>query len=92
LYAFNINLNAYRNQIDAFTVENKYPTTNTFQQTNKIFRKHKIEQYVSFSKIRFTINNNLFSTRYNSTRKKIKSRFSLDMGLKAIQKEGELFF
>jgi hypothetical protein len=35
LYAFNINLNAYRNQIDGFTVENKYPTTNTFQQTNK---------------------------------------------------------
>ncbi|NDC31807.1 MAG: TonB-dependent receptor, partial [Bacteroidetes bacterium] len=30
LYTFNINLNAYRNQIDAFTIENKYPTIHTF--------------------------------------------------------------
>lgn len=29
-FSFNINLNGYRNQINAFTVQNKYPVANTF--------------------------------------------------------------
>lgn len=96
LYAFNINLNAYRNQIDAFTVENKYPTTHTFSAD-------KQEIYSGNIKL-----NNTFHFRKNIDvqltaiylapdiipQGKIKSRFSLDLGLKkAIQKgKGELFF
>lgn len=95
-YAFNINLNAYRNQIDAFTVENKYPTTHTFSAD-------KQEIYSGNIKL-----NNTFHFRKNIDvqltaiylapdiipQGKIKSRFSLDLGLKkAIQKgKGELFF
>gem|GEM_PF-5845373 len=29
-YGFNLNVTGYRNQIDAFTVLNRYPTLNTF--------------------------------------------------------------
>jgi len=96
LYAFNINLNAYRNQIDAFTVENKYPITHLFSAVMQ-------EAYSGNIKL-----NNTFHFRKNIDAQltaiylapdiipqgKIKSRFSLDLGLKkAIQKgKGELFF
>lgn len=96
LYAFNINLNAYRNQIDAFTVENKYPTTHTFSAD-------KQEIYSGNIKLNHTLHfpKNIdlqLSTIYLAPdiipQGKIKSRFSLDLGLKkAIQKgKGELFF
>lgn len=96
LYSFNINLNGYRNQIDAFTVVNKYPTKNTFSA-------HQQEIYSGNIKM-----NNTFHFPKNIDAQitaiylapdiipqgKIKSRFSLDVGLKkAIQKgKGELFF
>jgi outer membrane receptor protein involved in Fe transport len=95
LYAFNINLNAYRNQIDAFSVKNKYPTTH-------IFSADKQEIYSGNIKL-----NNTFHFPKNIDAQltaiylapdiipqgKIKSRFSLDFGIKkAIQKgKGELF-
>ena len=96
LYSFNINLNAYRNQIDAFTVENKYPKTHSFSA-------YKQEIYSGNLKL-----NNTFHFPKNIDAQltaiylapdiipqgKIKSRFSLDLGLKtAIQKgKGEVFF
>ncbi len=96
LYSFNINLNAYRNIIDAFTVINKYPATH-------IFSADKQEIYSGNLKL-----NNIFHFPKNIDvqltaiylapdiipQGKIKSRFSLDLGLKkAIQKaKGELFF
>ena len=95
LYSFNINLNAYRNQIDAFTVENKYPTLH-------LFSAYKQEAFSGNIKL-----NNTFHFPKNIDAQltaiylapdiipqgKIKSRFSLDFGLKkAIQKgKGELF-
>jgi outer membrane receptor protein involved in Fe transport len=96
LYAFNINLNAYRNQIDAFTVENKYPTTNTFSADKQEIYSGNIKLNNTFH---FPKNVDLqLTTIYLAPdiipQGKIKSRFSLDLGLKkAIQKgKGELFF
>jgi outer membrane receptor protein involved in Fe transport len=48
LYSFNINLNGYRNQIDAFTVENKYPTTNTFSADQQKIYSGNIKMSNSF--------------------------------------------
>ena len=95
-YSFNINLNAYRNQIDAFTVENKYPSTH-------LFTANKQEIYSGNIKL-----NNTFRLPENIDAQltviylapdiipqgKIKARFSVDLGLKkAIQNgKGELFF
>ena len=95
-YSFNINLNAYRNQIDAFTVENKYPSTH-------LFTANKQEIYSGNIKL-----NNAFRLPENIDAQltviylapdiipqgKIKARFSVDLGLKkAIQNgKGELFF
>lgn len=94
-YSFNLNLNGYHNQIDAFTVENKYPVLHTFSA-------EKQEIYSGTIKL-----NNTFHLPHNFNAQltaiylapdiipqgKIDSRFSLDFGLKkAIQKgKGELF-
>jgi outer membrane receptor protein involved in Fe transport len=96
LYAFNINLNAYRNQIDAFTVENKYPSTHLFSaDKQEIFSGNlKLNNTFHFSKnidLQLTA---IYLAPDIIPQGKIKSRFSLDFGLKkAIQKgKGELFF
>lgn len=96
LYAFNINLNAYRNQIDAFTVENKYPNTHLFSaDKQEIFSGNlKLNNTFHFSKnidLQLTA---IYLAPDIIPQGKIKSRFSLDFGLKkAIQKgKGELFF
>jgi outer membrane receptor protein involved in Fe transport len=96
LYSFNINLNGYRNQIDAFTVVNKYPLTNTFSADQQEIYSGNIKMNNSFH-----FPNNIdaqITAIYLAPdiipQGKIKSRFSLDLGLKkAIQKgKGELFF
>lgn len=96
LYSFNINLNAYLNQIDAFTVENKYPTTHTFSaDKQEMFSGNlKLNNTFHFPK---NINAQLTAIYLAPDvipQGKIKSRFSLDLGLKkAIQNgKGELFF
>ena len=96
LYTFNINLNAYRNQIDAFTVENKYPTTHTFNAVQQEIYSGNIKLNNTFH---FPKNIDVQLTAIYLApdiipQGKIKSRFSLDLGLKkAIQKgKGELFF
>lgn len=96
LYAFNINLNAYRNQIDAFTVENKYPTTHTFSaDKQEIFSGNiKLNNTFHFPKNIDAQLTAIYLAPDIIPQGKIKSRFSLDLGLKkAIQKgKGELFF
>ncbi len=93
-HKFNINLNVYKNQLDAFTIENKYPTLHSFS-ANK--------QEIISGNLKF---NNTFQFSQNIAAQlmaiylapdiipqgKIKSRFSLDLGLKkTIQKgKGEL--
>ena len=96
LYAFNINLNVYKNQIDAFTVENKYPTAHTFSADKQEIYSGNIKLNNTFH---FPKNIDVqLTTIYLAPdiipQGKIKSRFSLDFGLKkAIQKgKGELFF
>lgn len=96
LYAFNINFNAYRNQIDAFTVENKYPTTHTFSADKQELFSGNIKWNNTFH---FPKNIDVQLTAIYLApdiipQGKINSRFSLDFGLKKnIQKgKGELFF
>ncbi|MEI6882161.1 MAG: TonB-dependent receptor, partial [Bacteroidota bacterium] len=96
LYAFNINLNAYRNQIDAFTVENKYPTTHTFNAVQQeIYSGNiKLNNTLHFRKSIDVQLTAIYLAPDIIPQGKIKSRFSLDLGLKkAIQEgKGELFF
>ncbi|OCB76046.1 TonB-dependent receptor domain-containing protein [Flavobacterium crassostreae] len=94
-YSFNVNLNAYRNQIDAFRVENKYPTTHLFsaeQQT--IFSGNvKLNNNFHFSKNIEAQLTAIYLAPDIIPQGKIQSRFSLDAGVKkTIQKgKGELF-
>jgi outer membrane receptor protein involved in Fe transport len=95
-YSFNLNLNGYRNQINAFSVVNLYPTTNTFSaaqqeifsgniKLNNLFHLPKgVEAQVTA----------IYLAPDIIPQGKIASRFSIDMGMKkAIQKgKGELFF
>jgi len=96
LYSFNINLNGYRNQIDAFTVVNKYPTINTFSAEKQEIYSGNIKMNNTFH-----FPNNIdaqITAIYLAPdiipQGKIKSRFSLDVGLKkAVQNgKGEWFF
>jgi len=94
-YSFNLNLNGYHNQINAFSVENKYPVPNTFSAA--------IQEIIS-GNIKL---NNTFHLPKNFDAQltaiylapdiipqgKIAQRFSLDFGIKkSLQKgKGELF-
>jgi outer membrane receptor protein involved in Fe transport len=95
-YAFNINLNAYQNKIKAFDIINKYPVTHTFAaDEQKIFSGNiKTNSTFHFAKktdAQITI---IYLAPDIIPQGKIKSRFSLDVGVKkAIQQgKGELFF
>jgi len=96
LYSFNINLNAYRNQIDAFKIENKYPTTHIFSaDKQEIFSGNiKLNNTFHFPKNIDAQLTAIYLAPDIIPQGIIKSRFSLDLGLKkAIQKgKGELFF
>jgi outer membrane receptor protein involved in Fe transport len=96
LYSFNVNLNAYRNQIDGFTIENKYPTPHFFSADQQaIFSGNlKLNSAFHFSKSIDAQLTAIYLAPDIIPQGQIKSRFSLDFGVKkAIQKEkGELFF
>ncbi len=95
-YSLNLNGNIYRNQIDAFTIENLYPVPHTFSMNKQTAFSGNIK-----------LNNNFhlpknFELQVMAVylapdiipQGKINQRFSLDAGLKKpIQKgKGELFF
>ncbi|MBL7880275.1 MAG: TonB-dependent receptor [Chryseobacterium gambrini] len=96
LYSFNINGNLYRNQIDAFTVTNLYPTPNYFsaEMQKAISGNVKFNNTFKFS--------NGFDAQLTAVylapdiipQGKIGSRFSMDLGVKkSIQNgKGEIFF
>ncbi len=95
-YSFDLNLNGYHNQIDAFTVENLYPAPNTFMaDKQEIFSGNAKWN----SKFKFSEN---FSGQLTAIylapdiipQGKIQARFTLDMGLKKVIQDGngELFF
>jgi outer membrane receptor protein involved in Fe transport len=90
-YSSNLNLNAYYNQISAFTVQNLYPEPNTFSAA---------KQDVFSGNIKW--NNTLHLTKKVDAQVtaiylapdiipqgKIKSRFSIDLGLKKSVQNGK---
>ena len=94
-FSFNINLNGYRNRIDAFTVENLYPVANTFTaQKQEIFSGNaKLNTIFHLPK-----NFNLQATFIYLApdiipQGKIAARCSLDFGIKKSihNDKGELF-
>lgn len=95
-YSFNINVNAYKNQIDGFTVVNKYPSTNTFSAAKQeIFSGNiKLNNTFHFAKNVDAQLTAIYLAPDIIPQGKIHARFSLDIGVKkAIQKaKGELFF
>lgn len=95
-YTLNINANAYKNQIDAFTVTNLYPSENIFSAekqnitsgtlkfNNSFHFTHKLDAQLTASYLAPDI----------IPQGKVKGMFSLDLGLKkSIQNgKGEIFF
>ncbi len=96
VYSFNMNVNAYRNQIDAFTIENKYPTSHLFRAEKQVIfsGNMKLNNTFHFSKTIDAQLTAIYLAPDIIPQGKIKARFSLDLGLKkTIQKgNGELFF
>ncbi len=94
-YSFNLNVNVYRNQINAFTVVNKYPITHTFSAAkaemisgnlklnNKFRLPKKYEAQVTATYLAPDI----------VPQGKINARFSVDLGIRrTIQNgKGEVF-
>jgi outer membrane receptor protein involved in Fe transport len=94
-FSLNLNVNGYHNQIDSFTVENKYPVPDTFTAP-----KQEIFSWNAKVNSLFRLSDG-FEAQLMATylapdiipQGKIDWRFSLDVGIKkAIQKgKGELF-
>jgi outer membrane receptor protein involved in Fe transport len=95
-YNLNLNLNAYRNQINAFTVLNLYPVPNTFSaaQDHIISGNLKLNQNFKFKKSFYAQLTATYLARDIIPQGEIGARFSLDLGLKKGFKNGkdELFF
>jgi outer membrane receptor protein involved in Fe transport len=95
-YNLNLNLNAYRNQINAFTVLNLYPVPNTFSaaQDHIISGNLKLNQNFKFQKSFYAQLTATYLARDIIPQGEIGARFSLDLGLKKGFKNGkdELFF
>ncbi len=95
LFSFNINLNAYRNQINAFTVQNKYPVAHSFSAAQqKIFSGNfKFNTTFHLSKNLDAQLTAVYLAPDIIPQGKIKSRFSIDAGAKrSVQKgKGEIF-
>lgn len=96
VYSFNINGNLYRNQINAFTVQNLYPEPNTFSADRQtaISGNLKLSNTFRFPNGWNTQLTAIYLAPDLIPQGKILSRFSLDAGLKkSVQKgKGELFF
>ncbi len=95
VYSFNLNLNGYKNQINAFSVTNKYPVIHVFSADKQTITSGNIKLNNTF---RFLKNVDAQLTAIYLApdiipQGKIKSRFSLDMGVKKSIKNGrgELF-
>lgn len=94
--SFNTNVNVYRNIIDAFTVESKYPVPSIYTATKEQFTSGNIKLNGIFhlpkqTDIQIT---GIYLAPDIIPQGKIGTRFSVDMGIKKqIQKsKGELFF
>ena len=95
-YSFNLNLNGYHNQINAFSVENKYPVPNTFSADKQeiISGNIKLNNTFHLPKKFDAQLTTIYLAPDIIPQGKIAQRFSLDFGIKkSLQKgKGELFF
>lgn len=96
VFSFNTNVNIYRNIIDAFTVQNKYPVVSTYtagkeKLTSGNIKLNGIFHLPKQTDIQIT---SIYLAPDIIPQGKIGTRFSVDMGIKKqIQKsKGELFF
>ena len=96
VFSFNSNVNIYRNIIDAFTVQNKYPVVSTYTANKETFTSGNVKLNGIFhlpkqTDIQVT---SIYLAPDIIPQGKIGTRFSVDMGIKKqIQKsKGELFF
>lgn len=90
-FSFNLNINGYYNSIDAFTVENKYPESNTFTaDKQEIFSGNtKINSIFHLPKnldIQATF---IYLAPDIIPQGKISQRFSLDLGIKKTIQNGK---
>lgn len=94
-YSFNLNINAYHNQINAFTVENKYPVPNTFTANKQeiISGNLKLNNTFHLPKKFDAQLTAIYLAPDIIPQGKIAQRFSLDFGIKKIIQKGngELF-
>ena len=94
-FSFNLNLNGYHNRIEAFTVDNKYPVTNTFTaDKQEIFSGNAKLNTIFHLPKNFDIQvTAIYLAPDIIPQGTIAQRFSLDLGIKkTIQKgKGELF-
>lgn len=95
-YSVNLNANGYRNQINAFSIENLYPVPHTFSaEEQRIYSGNiKLNNTFHFPKGLDAALTAVYLAPDIIPQGKMDARFSLDLGLKkAIQKgKGELFF
>ena len=93
-YSFNLNLNGYHNQINAFSVENKYPVINTFTADKQeiISGNIKLNNTFHLPKNFDAQLTAIYLAPDIIPQGKIAQRFSLDLGIKkSLQKgKGEL--
>lgn len=90
-FSANLNINVYRNQIDAFTVENLYPTPHTFSAEKQEIYSGNAKLNLSF-KIPKWFEAQLTAMYFAPDiipQGKIKSRFSLDFGIKKTIQDGK---
>lgn len=94
-YSFNLNLNGYHNQIDAFSVVNKYPVPNRFTASKQeiISGNIKLNNTFHLPKNIDAQVTAIYLAPDIIPQGKIAQRFSIDVGLKkSLQKgKGELF-
>ncbi|MCA0428237.1 MAG: TonB-dependent receptor family protein [Bacteroidetes bacterium] len=94
-YSFNLNFNGYHNQINAFSVENKYPVPNTFSADKQeiISGSIKLNNTFHLPKNFDAQLTAIYLAPDIMPQGKIAQRFSLDLGIKkSLQKgKGELF-
>ncbi|MFT3910462.1 MAG: outer membrane beta-barrel family protein [Ferruginibacter sp.] len=95
IYSFNVNGNIYRNQINAFTVQNLYPQPTVFSdaQQTAVSGNIKLNNVFHLAKAMDAQLTAVYLAPDIIPQGKIASRFSIDMGIKkTIQKgKGELF-
>jgi outer membrane receptor protein involved in Fe transport len=88
--SFNLNVNAYRNQINAFSVNNLYPVPNTFSaaQQDMFSGNVKLNTLIHFAKNLDVQLSTIYLAPDIIPQGTIDSRFSLDAGVKKTLRNG----